>query len=278
MATVVHVDSIDDEGVVEYVGLTDVALRRRVESAQGLFVAEGDKVIRRALAAGFTARSMLMARRWVESLSDILDALDVTVYVAADDVLADITGFNVHRGALAVMNRRPLLTVDQLLRPAQRLLVLEGVVDHTNVGAAFRSAAALGVDAVLIDPRCADPLYRRSVKVSMGSVFSVPWTRASAWPEPLRTARESGFELWALTPEPAAVDLDEAVRVLPERLALVVGTEGSGLSEHALGLADRRVRIPMAHGIDSLNVAAATAVACYATRPVGSAQPRNLMV
>jgi len=266
-ATVVHIDSVDDERVVEYVGLTDVALRRRVESAQGLFVAEGEKVIRRALAAGFTARSMLMAPRWLESLSDVVNELDITVYVAADDILAAITGFNVHRGALAVMNRRPNPALEQLLPTARRLLVLEGLVEHTNVGAAFRSAAALGVDAVLIDPRCADPLYRRSVKVSMGAVFVLPWTRAETWPGDLESVGRAGFSLWALTPDVGAEDLDQAVTSLPPQLALMIGTEGAGLSPDALRTADRKVRIPMRRGVDSLNAAAATAVACYATRP-----------
>ena len=267
MAHRVLVTTLDDPRVRDYANLTDVALRRRLESEHGLFVAEGDKVIRRALAAGFSPRSMLMSARWYEPLSDVLAPLDVPVYLAADDVLEGITGYVVHRGALAAMNRRPTPSVGELLPATTRLLILEGIVEHTNVGAAFRSAAALGVDAVLVDPRCADPLYRRSVKVSMGAVFSVPWSRALTWPDALTEVRDAGFELWALTPDVRADDLDLAVTALPARLALLVGTEGPGLSDQALRLADRRVTIPMAHGVDSLNVAAATAVAAYATRP-----------
>ncbi len=261
------VTTLDDPRVTDYANLTDVALRRRVESEHGLFVAEGEKVIRRAITAGFTPRSMLMSARWYESLSDPLAGLDVPVYVATDEVLEGITGYVVHRGALASMNRRPTPAVAELLPSATRLLVLEGIVEHTNVGAAFRSAAALGVDAVLVDPRCADPLYRRSIKVSMGAVFSVPWARATTWPGALQHVGDEGFELWALTPGADAEDLDHAVATVPDRLALLVGTEGSGLSDEALRMSDRRVRIAMAHGIDSLNVAAATAVATYATRP-----------
>jgi len=260
------VTGLDDPRVTDYANLTDVALRRRVESEHGLFIAEGDKVIRRAIAAGFTPRSLLMSARWYDSLSDALASFDVPVYLAADEVLAGITGYVVHRGALAAMNRRPTPELADLLPAARRLLVLEGIVEHTNVGAAFRSAAALGVDAVLVDPRCADPLYRRSVKVSMGAVFSVPWARATAWPAALHQVRDEGFELWALTPGADALDLDEATATLPARLALLLGTEGSGLTDEALRVSDRRVRIAMAHGIDSLNVAAATAVATYATR------------
>ncbi|MFZ0323063.1 MAG: RNA methyltransferase [Actinomycetes bacterium] len=267
MSAIVAVTAADDPRLADYANLTDVALRRRVETEHGLFIAEGEKVIRRALDAGFVPRSVLMSQRWLPGLAPSLEAFNVPVFVASEAVLEQVTGFVVHRGALAAMNRRPPPPIDAVLEGATRLLVLEGMVEHTNVGAAFRSAAALGVDAVLVDPRCADPLYRRSVKVSMGAVFALPWTRAETWPGGMATVRQAGFELWAFTPDESAESLEDAVLALPPRLALMVGTEGPGLSRHALGMADRRVRIPMGHGIDSLNAAAATAVACYATRP-----------
>jgi tRNA G18 (ribose-2'-O)-methylase SpoU len=283
MAHLVAVDALDVDGqphgsggrpgdsgrlneLADYRNLTDVALRRRREPELGLFLAEGSKVISRALAAGYQPRSALASPRWSDEVLTLLDAHDVAVFVAAPDVLREVTGYHVHRGALASMHRRPLPTLAAVVEPARRLLVLEGVVEHTNVGAMFRSAAALGVDAVLLDPTSADPLYRRSVKVSMGAVFDIPWTTTDTWPQPLAELAERGFVTWALTPDPRAQSLDEAVRDLPERLALVVGTEGDGLSRRALAGVDGHVRIPMAAGIDSLNVAAAAAVACWAVR------------
>ena len=196
-----------------------------------------------------------------------MEPLEAPVYVADDAVLREITGFDVHRGALAAMGRLPLPSIAHLAASSHRLLVLEGIVDPTNVGAAIRSAAALGFEGIVLDPRCADPLYRRAVKVSMGAVFAVPHARAARWPADLQTLREKGFAVWALTPTAGAVDLEQIAASPPERVALLVGTEGPGLSGHALAAADARVRIPMQAGVDSLNVAAAAAVACYALRP-----------
>jgi tRNA G18 (ribose-2'-O)-methylase SpoU len=196
----------------------------------------------------------------------------VPVYVAEPAVLEAITGFHVHRGALAAMHRPPLPTVPEVLAAARggagarRVAVLEDVVDHTNVGAAFRSAAALGVDAVLVTPRCADPLYRRSVRVSMGTVFQVPWTRVDPWPDGIGMLRDAGFVTAALALSEDAVSLDELEARTPERLAMVLGTEGDGLRPSTVAAADLVVRIPMAGGVDSLNVAAAAAVAFWATR------------
>ncbi len=260
---IVRITSATDPLVNDYVNLTDVALRRVSEPKSGLFVAEGDTVIRRALAAGYQPRSLLMSERWLESLGDVIaDFPEMDVVVAAPDVLEEITGFNVHRGALASMHRPTLPSLRDLLSTARTVVVLEDIVDHTNVGAVFRSAAALSVDAIVISPRCADPLYRRSVKVSMGTVFAVPWTRAVEWPRALDEIRSLGHTTMALTPSGAMNirDLDP----VPSKWALLLGTEGTGLTDAALDACDLRVRIPMAGGVDSLNVAAAAAVACYA--------------
>ncbi len=270
--TVVEVEDADDPRVADYGGLTDVALRQRFETEHGLFLAESEKVIRRALGAGYHPRSLLMSRRWFEAMRPLLETLDedVPVYVASDPVIIGVTGYHVHRGALASMNRRPAAELDHVLAGAQRVLVLEGTVDHTNVGAAFRSAAGLGYDAVLLDPRAADPLYRRAVRVSMGAVFDLPWARVPGWPGQLDALRERGFVVVALTPDPEAVPLATFAHDPPQRLALLVGTEGPGLSRSALAASDERVKIPMRGQVDSLNVAAAVAVACYALGPRGA--------
>jgi tRNA G18 (ribose-2'-O)-methylase SpoU len=261
-----------DPRVREYVALTDLALRTRSEPALGVYLAESEKVIRRALAAGHRPISYLMAPRWLADLDDLVTAAEssgVPVYVGEPDVLEALTGFHLHRGAIAAMHRPPLPDLADVLRGAQRVAVLEDIVDHTNVGAAFRSAAALGVDAVLVTPRCADPFYRRSIRVSMGTVFQVPWTRIEPWPAGLKSLQDNGFTVAALTLAEDAVSLDRLADDLPDRLALVLGTEGDGLSARATAAADLRVRIPMGGGVDSLNVAAAAAVAFYATRPRG---------
>jgi len=259
----------DDERVRDYLRLTDVALRRVLEPREGLYLAESEKVIRRALAAGHRMRSVLMAPRWVTDLADLVDLAvgqGVPVYVASPAVIQEMTGFHLHRGALASMHRPALPEPEEVLAGARRVAVLEDIVDHTNVGAVFRSAAALGVDAVLVTPRCADPLYRRSVRVSMGTVFQVPWTRIPDWPASLERLREAGFTVAALALSEDAVALDELAADPPDRLALVLGTEGDGLSPRTVATSDVVVRIPMAAGVDSLNVAAASAVAFWALR------------
>ncbi len=275
---VLRVTDPHDERLADYTRLTDVALRAKHEPAKGLYIAESSTVIRRAVAAGHRPRSLLMAERWLPDLQDVLERVgagpdgDVPVYVGEADVLEAITGFHLHRGALAAMHRPPLPGVHDLLAGARggagarRVAVLEDVVDHTNVGAVFRSAAGLGVDAVLVSPRCADPLYRRSVRVSMGTVFQVPWTRLESWPGGLDDLRADGFVVAALALADDAVTLDRLAAAPPERLAMVLGTEGDGLSRAAVAAADVVVRIPMAGGVDSLNVAAASAVAFWALR------------
>ena len=275
-ADVQPVTDHDDPRLTDYVGLTDVALRTRVEPAGGLYIAESSTVLGRALRAGHRPRSVLLAPRWLPDLEAMLADVPgddpVPVYVADEPVLEAITGFHVHRGALASMHRPELPTVADVLASARggagarRVAVLEDLVDHTNVGAAFRSAAALGVDAVLVTPRCADPLYRRSVRVSMGTVFQVPWTRIDPWPEGVATLREAGFVTASLALSDDSVSLDELVADPPHRLALVLGAEGDGLKPATVAASDLTVRIPMAGGVDSLNVAAAAAVAFWATR------------
>ncbi len=267
--SVERVTSAADPRLEDYVGLTDVALRRRTEPERGLYVAESEKVIRRALGAGHRPRSFLMAQRWLTDLADVVaqaEADGVPVFVGEHDVIEALTGFHLHRGALAAMQRPELPSLEAVLDGARRVLVLEDIVDHTNVGAVFRSAAALGIDALLVTPRCADPFYRRSIRVSMGTVFQVPWTRIDPWPGGVESLRGLGFTTGALALTEDSVGLDELAADPPERLALVLGTEGDGLSRRTLASVDLTVRIPMAGGVDSLNVAAAGAVAAWALR------------
>jgi tRNA G18 (ribose-2'-O)-methylase SpoU len=267
MGAVRRVAGADDPLLHDKVGQTDMALRTRREPAEGLFVAEGEKVIRRALEAGYRMRSMLLEEKWLPQLADVVERVDAPVHVAGLDVLEQVTGYSVHRGALAAMQRRPLPDPADLLADARRVVVLEDVTNHTNVGAVFRAAAGLGVDAVLVTPRCADPLYRRSVKVSMGAVFAVPWTRLPSWPAGVDDLRAAGFTVAALALREDAVDLRDLAADAPDRLALLLGTEGDGLGAATVAAADVVVRIPMAGGVDSLNVAAAAAVAFWALGP-----------
>lgn len=285
----IHLTDPDDDRLADYTRLTDVALRRRLETERGLYMAESTNVIARAVEAGHRPRSFLMAPRWLETMAPVVAAAcdgnadggpDVPVFVAEEPLLAHITGFHLHRGALAAMHRPSLPEAADVLAgtrgraAARRVAVLEDIVDHTNVGAVFRSAAALGVDAVLVTPRCADPLYRRSVRVSMGTVFQVPWTRFGHWPHGPRGAppdgvdllHELGYTVVALALDEDATGLDDLAANPPERLAMVFGTEGDGLRRRTVAACDTTVRIPMAGGVDSLNVAAAVAVAAWAMR------------
>jgi tRNA G18 (ribose-2'-O)-methylase SpoU len=267
------VTDVTDPRLADYARLTDMELRTHLESAQGLFIAEGTKVISRAVAAGYPVRSVLVAERRRGDLAALFPALPaagVPVYVLPDEAAERLTGYRVHRGALAALCRKPLPEAGALAASARRVVVLEDLVDHANVGAIFRCAAALGVDAVLLSPRCADPLYRRAVKVSMGAVFAVPYARMAGWRDGLAGLRAAGFRLLALTPDPAAVPIGTAVagERIAQRLALLLGTEGDGLSSRWLHEADQAVRIPMhpgalAAGVDSLNVVAAAAIACH---------------
>lgn len=283
----IHLDSVDDERVSAYTNLTELQLRNRLEPERGIFIVESPKVIERALAAGREPLSLLVEEPWIEGMAGTFEAIDrrwgaeVPVYVASPEQLRRLTGYRLHRGALAAMRRWPLPGVEEVCRGARRIAVMENIVDHTNVGALMRSAAALGVDAVLVTPSCGDPLYRRAARVSMGTVFQVPWTRIGGddtryWPfEGMDELRSLGFVTAAMALEDDSIPLDELVRRLEadpgdpqhiDRLALIFGTEGDGLSPHTIARADLTVRIPMCNGVDSLNVAASSAVAFYSTR------------
>ena len=264
MAELITIEDPQDPRLRDYVALTDVELRRRREPEEGLFIAEGEKVIRRARQAGYRMRSMLLSSKWIDVMHDVIDEVPAPVYAVAPELAEQVTGYHVHRGALASMQRKPLPDADELLRTARRIAILEGIVDHTNIGAVYRSAAALGMDAILLSPDCADPLYRRAVKVSMGTVFSVPYAVLDPWPRALETVRDAGFSLLALTPGAGGVPLNEVPAKLLDRCAMMLGSEGSGLTTEALRAADSWVRIPMSHGIDSLNIAAAAAISFYA--------------
>ena len=249
----VALDDPADPRLRDFLDLRDVQMRTAREPAEGFFLAEGTLTIRRALAAGYRPRAVLTTDRWVRELAD----LDVTALVVPLEVLRATIGYPVHRGALASFERRPLRPMRDVISGARRIVVLEDLADHTNVGAIFRSAAALGWDAVVVTPRCGDPLYRRSVRTSMGAVFSVPWTRLDG----VEDVRAVGFTLLALTPDG---DTDVAEIEHRHRIALLVGAEGSGVSAPWRGSADARVRIAMHAGIDSLNVSVAAGIALYA--------------
>ena len=273
----VAIERADDDRLADYVRLRDASLRRRLETERGVFIAEGAKVIRRALAAGYRPRSLLLAERWLADLEDVLTQWpEVPVYVVSEALAEEVTGFHVHRGALASLHREHRYAWTDLL-DRRRLVVIEDVVDHTNVGAILRNAAGLGWDGVLLSPRAADPLYRRSIKVSMGAVFSLPWARLPDWGEAPGQLREAGFLVVALGLGEGAVPIAEVARVAEgaggaesagsRRIAVLLGTEGAGLSERWLSQADVVATIGMHAGIDSLNVAAASAVACYVLGP-----------
>jgi len=267
---VVRIEDPSDPRLVDYRDLTDVALRRRTEPAEGLYIAESAKVIARAIAAGHRPRSVLVQEKWLSDAEAL--APEAPIYLVDDAVAEKLTGYAVHRGALASRERPALPAGADVVAGARLVLVLEDIVDHTNVGAAFRAAAGLGADAVLVTPRCADPLYRRSVRVSMGTVFQVPWTRIpegieGGWKAARDTLREAGLHVAALALSEDAVALDAFAAARPEQVALVLGAEGDGLSRNALASADTIVTIPMAGGVDSLNVAAAASVALWALRP-----------
>lgn len=275
---VCEIEDIGDERVAAYARLTERQLRSKLEPERGVFIAESPKVIQRALDAGMRAESFLMERRWLEPTAGLVDraqrivGTEVPVYTGESAELAKLTGFKLTRGVLCAMRRPALPAVADVLAGARRVAVLEGFVDHTNVGAAFRSAAALDVDAVLVTPTCCDPLYRRAVRVSMGTVFQVPWTRIGAepgdWPgRGLGLLHGLGFETAAFALDDDAIPLSDPALSACERLAMVFGTEGDGLARATIAACDHTVKIPMSHGVDSLNVAAATAVAFWQLCP-----------
>jgi len=258
-----------DPRVREYAHLRAATLRLRAEGPEGardgIFIAEGELVIERAVRLGYRMRSLLLLEQRLERFGGLAPE-GVPVYAATGELMRSITGFDVHRGVMAAFDRKPLPGVAELVRDARRVVVLEDVNNHTNVGAIIRSASALGVDALLLDPGSCDPLYRRSLRISMGEALSLPHARTEPLPGGLAPLRAAGFRLVALTPDADAVDIADVARGLDDRLALMLGTEGPGLSAPVLAEADLRVRIPLAAGVDSLNVAAAAAIAFYALR------------
>ena len=253
--------------------LTEGQLRSRLEPEKGIFIAESPKVIERALDAGYEPVSLLMERKHISGQGrDIIARCgDIPVYTADREVLAGLTGYQLTRGVLCAMRRPPLPSVEAVCANARRVAVLEGIVDSTNIGAIFRSAAALNMDAMLVTPTCGDPLYRRAVRVSMGTVFQIPWTRigsgVSEWPQPgIQRLRELGFKTAAMALSDTAISIEEPCLIAEKKLAIVLGTEGDGLVPRTIADCDYTVRIPMSHGVDSLNVAAASAVAFWQLR------------
>lgn len=270
MFEIISISSLSDPALAPYAQLTNAQLRSRLEPEQGVFIAESVKVVRRALDAGMEPLSFLMERKKIEASRELLERCGVPVYTAAREVLASLTGYELTRGVLCAM-RRPVLPKDEeLCREARRVAVLEGITDAVNLGAVFRSAAALGMDAVLLSPYCCDPLCRRAVRVSMGTVFQVPWTylgERSGWPLPsLERLRAQGFFLAALALRSDALSIEDPSLANARRLALLLGTEGDGLMPETVAACDCAVKIPMSHGVDSLNVAAAAAVAFWEVR------------
>ena len=261
-----HIIEVTDLAAPEldvYARLTEAQLRNRLEPDKGVFIAESPKVIATALDAGYEPLSLLMERRHIEGDAQPILARcgEIPVYTAERETLARLTGFELTRGVLCAMRRPRLPSVEEVCARARRVAVLEGIVDHTNVGAIFRSAAALGIDAVLLTQACSDPLYRRAIRVSMGTVFQVPWTYLpEIWPQTLRAL---GFTTAAMALWDASLPIYAPQLKKADRLAVVLGTEGDGLAESTIAACDCTVRIPMTHGVDSLNVAAASAVAFY---------------
>ena len=270
---IVRTDTLDDPRLDAYARLTEAQLRCKLEPEKGIFIAESGKVIERALAGGMEPLSLLMEEKWLESMASIIELAeqanpDIPVFVAPHDELAKLCGYELTRGALGAFRRPRPLSVAEACEGARRIAVLEDITNHTNVGAIFRSAAALGIDAVLVTPACYDPLYRRAVRVSMGTVFQVPWTRigdeARNWShDGIPLLHELGFTTAAMALSDDSVSLRDPRLKACEKLALVLGTEGDGLSKATIARCDYTVKIPMYHDVDSLNVAAASAVAFW---------------
>jgi tRNA G18 (ribose-2'-O)-methylase SpoU len=260
MADIQPIAEPDDERIAEYVDLRDPDLRRGREAAAGFFIAESPHVIATVVRSGRRLRSVLVTPKQLAAMDGLLRALAVPVYVAEPVVLRRVVGFDLHRGAVAAVDRWPPPDLAAVLAPARRVAALEQVNDHENLGVLFRNAAAFGIDGVVLDAACSDPLYRRTVRVSIGHVCTVPWTRYRH----VQELTAAGFTTVALTPRPDAIALDDVV--WPERSAMLLGAEGAGLSDATLAAADLRVRIPMRPDVDSLNVATAAAVAFYAAR------------
>ena len=262
---IIEITSLEHPGVEVFATLTEAQLRKSIEPGRGIFIAESPKVIRVALDAGYEPLALLCERKHIcgDAADIVARCGDVPVYTGDRALLAELTGYTLTRGVLCAMRRPEPRAVEEVCRGARRVVVVDGVVDTTNIGAIFRSAAALGVDAVLLTPTSCDPLNRRAVRVSMGSVFLVPWTWLN---EPISSLKEEGFKTAAMALSDNSVSIDDEALMHEERLAIIMGTEGDGLEQSVIDAADYVVRIPMAHGVDSLNVAAAAAVAFWQLR------------
>lgn len=255
----ITIESADDPQVADYVGLRDLP------AMDGFFIAQSELVVSRLLTSKFQVRSFLFTPKGYEKMKDQVDTHTSPVYMAEQELMNEIVGFDLHRGVLASVKRRTTPALSDILAKGRRLLVLEGSNDLENIGAVIRSARGLGFDAIVLDPTCADPFSRRSVRVSMGEIFHLPIVRTSTWPDPLEMISQWGFETWALTPSAEATSL--FAMHMPEKLALVAGAEGPGLTEAARMRTHYDVRIPMHHGVDSLNLGHAVAIAMAATAP-----------
>ena len=268
MPNVIEITDFSAPELDVYARLTEAQLLNRFEPAKGLFIAESPKVIHRALDGGCIPVSMLMERKDIDgSAAEILTRCpEIPVYTADEDLLCNLTGYHLTRGVLCAMRRPKLPTLEEICAQAKRIVILENVQNPTNVGAIFRSAAALGMDAVLLTPGCSNPLYRRSARVSMGTVFQIPWTFTGPWPEDLETLQKLGFKTAAMALSDNSVSIEDPALMAEEKLAVLMGSEGDGLTEQTIAACDYTVKIPMYHGVDSLNVAAASAVAFWQLR------------
>ena len=268
MSQIIHITDFKDPALDVFARLTEAQLRNKLEPEKGIFIAESAKVIRCALLAGYEPVSMLMEHKHVEGQGAELIGMcpKTPVYVADAAILEKLTGYKVTRGVLCAMRRKPLRTAEEVCAGAKRIAILESIVDTTNIGAIFRSAAALGMDAVLLTPGCSNPLYRRSARVSMGTVFQSPWTFTGEWPADMERLKALGFKTAAMALSDNSVSIDDPDLMAEKKLAVLMGSEGDGLTNETIAACDYTVKIPMYHGVDSLNVAAASAVAFWQLR------------
>lgn len=263
-ARILQVADLEDPRLDEYLRLSEAHLRTRTDVENGLYIAESTKVVQRAINAGHVPRSFLLAEKHLDQLAEEFNRFpDAPIFIGDDRQLQDLVGFHLHRGAMAAMNRPEPLDLDEVLEASSRIAILEDIADHTNLGAIIRSASGLGVDAVLLTPKCVDPWYRRSARVSMGTVFDLPWVRMQSWPEDLQTLKNHGYEMLAMELTDDAIPLNEVEIKAGQKVAMILGNEGRGVTDEALAAVDRTVIIPMHRDVDSLNVGAASAIAFW---------------
>ena len=261
---ILPVADLADSRLDEYLRLSEANLRMRTDVENGLYIAESTKVVQRAINAGHVPRSFLLAEKHLDQLTEEFNRFpDAPIFIGDDRQLQDLVGFHLHRGAMAAMNRPEPLDLDEVLEASSRVAILEDIADHTNLGAIIRSASGLGVDAVLLTPKCVDPWYRRSARVSMGTVFDLPWIRMLSWPEDIQTLKRHGYEMLAMELTEDAIPLNEVEIKSGQKVAMILGNEGRGVTDEALAAVDRTVIIPMYREVDSLNVGAASAIAFW---------------